>query len=154
MSKMSSAGWEIGWQEQESTSQLSYFANYQISDLLPILVASLTPRGPKFGITNFWGCSKMSSAGRKMGQQQQKSASQLSQFAKYHISTIFAHFGGHFDPPWAKIWYNQFLEMLKNVKNEFSRVENGVVGTKSSILALIVSEIPHFRPFGPFWQPF
>ena len=56
----------------------------------------------------------------------------------------FTHFGSHFDPLEAKIWYNQFLEKLKNVKNDLSRAENGVVGTKISILAFIVSEIPHF----------
>ena len=72
---------------------------------------------------------------------------------KYLISALLAHFGSHFEPPEAKIWYNQFLEMLKNVKNEFSRVENGVVGTKSSILALIVSEIPYFSPFGSHFEP-
>ena len=55
----------------------------------------------------------------------------------YHFND-FVNFGNHFGPPRDKIWGNHFLEMLKSHKNELSGVENGWVGTKIIIVALLV----------------
>ena len=57
------------------------------------------------------------------------------------ISPILDQFWGHFDTPGAKIVGIQLLEVSENVINQLRWYENGVVGTKMSILAHLVKII-------------
>ena len=53
-----------------------------------------------------------------------------------------------------KILGNQMLVVSENDLNQLLWVENGRVGPKITILALIVEKIAHFTHFGPFLGPF
>ena len=57
------------------------------------------------------------------------------------ILPISVNFGTHFGTPRGKLWGNQCLKMFETIINKLSGVENGRIGTKMSILALLVSEI-------------
>ena len=62
-------------------------------------------------------------------------------FSNIVLLPILGGSGTHFETTRAKLWGNQCLKMFETIINELSGVENGRIGTKMSILALLVSEI-------------
>ena len=78
-------------------------------------------------------------------------------FGKYGILHFLGKFGANFGTPRAQFWGNLWVIMFETITTGLSGVENGGIGTKMSILALLVSEIWWFYPFwgglGQFWGP-